>query len=206
MNLAGVFLLRFVGSLEQSAEAQAAYAVGYSELFALITWTSVGLMGATAAVAGQNLGAGRPERCRRAALVAAAIGVGVACVIGLAFVTVPRALLGVFGMGDGIQFELGRQLLAYLAVSGLFVTVALVYTGGLQGTGDTRSPLYISIISQVVIPIGLCSYLQMTRGLEAPDIWLAIVLGHVARASLSVMRFRQGKWRHIAVDIGPARA
>ena len=206
MNLAGVLLLRFVGSLEQSAEAQAAYAVGYTELFALITWTSVGLMGATAAVAGQNLGAGRPERSRRAVLVASSIGVGVACVIGLAFLTVPRALLGVFGMADGLQFELGRQLLAYLAVSGLFVTVALVYTGGLQGTGDTRSPLYISMVSQVAIPIGLCTYLQATQGLEATDIWLAIVLGHVARASLSVIRFRQGKWRDIAVDIGPARA
>ena len=62
------------------------------------------------------------------------------------------------------------------------------------------------MVSQVVIPIGLCTYLQMTGGLEASGIWLAIVLGHVARASLSVMRFRQGKWRDIAVDIGPARA
>ena len=39
------------------AEAQAAYAVGYTELFSLITWTSVGLMGASATIAGQNLGA-----------------------------------------------------------------------------------------------------------------------------------------------------
>ena len=62
MNVAGVMLLRFIGSLEHSAEAQAAYAVGYAELFSLITWTSVGLMGAAAAVAGQNLGAGHPER------------------------------------------------------------------------------------------------------------------------------------------------
>ena len=206
MNLAGVMLLRFVGSLQYSAEAQAAYAVGYSELFALITWTSVGLMGATSAVAGQNLGAGKPERSERAALVASVIGVGVACIVGLAFLTMPRALLGVFGMDEGVQFELGRQLLAYLAVSGLFVTVALTYTGGLQGTGDTRSPLYISILSQVVIPIGLCTWLQLTRGLEPADIWLAIVLGHVARAGLSVARFRQGKWRDITIDIGPARA
>ncbi|MEZ5318917.1 MAG: MATE family efflux transporter [Vicinamibacterales bacterium] len=42
MNVAGVMLLRFIGSLEHSAEAQAAYAVGYTELFSLITWTSVG--------------------------------------------------------------------------------------------------------------------------------------------------------------------
>ena len=206
MNLAGVLLLRFIGSLQYSSEAQAAFAVGYTELFALITWTSVGLMGATAAVAGQNLGAGHPERSKRAAMVASSIGVGVAAVIGLAFLTVPRALLAIFGMDEGVQYELGRQLLAYLAVSGIFVTVALTYTGGLQGTGDTRSPLYISIVSQVVIPIGLCLYVDATRGLEPADIWLAIVLGHVARATLSVIRFRQGKWRDITVDIGPARA
>lgn len=206
MNIGGVLLLRFVGSLDYSAEAQAAYTVGYTELFALITFTSVGLMGATAAVAGQNLGAGRPERSRRAAMVAASIGVGVASVVGLVFLVFPRALFMVFGMGDGVQFEIGRQLLSYLAVSGLFVTVALAYTGGLQGTGDTRSPLYISIISQVVVPIGLCTFIQATRELAPADIWLAIVLGHMMRATLSVLRFRQGKWRQITVDIGEARA
>ena len=78
MNVAGVVLLRFIGSLEHSAEAQAAYAVGYAELFSLITWTSVGLMGAAAAVAGQNLGAGHPERTMRAVQIAARIGLGVA--------------------------------------------------------------------------------------------------------------------------------
>src|SRR4030095_7955539 len=36
MNIGGVLLLRFIGSLQYSAEAQAAYAVGYAELFSLI--------------------------------------------------------------------------------------------------------------------------------------------------------------------------
>lgn len=201
MNLAGVLLLRFIGSLEHSAEAQAAYAVGYTELFALITWSSVGLMGATAAVAGQNLGAGHPERTARAAQVAAGIGLAVASVIGLLFLLVPRLLLGVFALTDGVAFDIARQLLAYLAVSGLFITVALSYTGGLQGTGDTRSPLYISIVSQVMIPLGLCWYFDATRGLVPGDIWLAIVLGHATRAVLSVWRFRQGKWRDVAIRV-----
>src|SRR5437016_13658719 len=48
MNIAGVLLLRYIGSLAQSAQAQAAYAVGYTELFSFITWTSVGLMSAAA--------------------------------------------------------------------------------------------------------------------------------------------------------------
>jgi len=100
---------------------------------------------------------------------------------------------------------IGRQLLGFLSVSGLFITVALSYTGGLQGTGDTRSPLWISLISQVIIPLGLCTILQAAYGLEAYHIWSAIVVGHFTRASLSFLRFRQGKWRAIAVDIEPAR-
>jgi putative MATE family efflux protein len=205
MNVAGVLLLRFIGSLPHSAAAQAAYAVGYSELFSLITWTSIGLMGAAATIAGQNLGAGNPERASRGVAVASRIGLGVAAVIGLLFLTIPDALLGIFGMTEPLVTSIGQQLLRFLSVSGLFITVALTYTGGLQGTGDTKSPLYISIISQIVVPLGLCSLIQATRPLHAADIWLAIVLGHLTRASLSVLRFRQGRWRAISVDIDSAR-
>ena len=65
MNIGGVFMLSFIGSLAQSAAAQAAFAVSYSQLFSLITWTSTGLMGAAAAVAGQNLGARQAGSRRR---------------------------------------------------------------------------------------------------------------------------------------------
>jgi putative MATE family efflux protein len=204
MNVGGVFLLRFIGSLQQSAEAQAAYAVSYVELFSFITWTSVGLMGATAAVAGQNLGAGKPERAVAAVKTASRLGLVVAAVIGSSFVLFPRALLSIFGMDDPAVADIGVQLLRYLSVSGLFITVALTYTGGLQGTGDTKSPLYISIVSQLIVPLGFCFAIDVTRGLNPRDIWLAIVLGHATRCVLSVIRFRQGKWRGIEVDIAPA--
>src|SRR5687767_4905072 len=160
MNVAGVLLLRFIGSLEHSAAAQAAYAVGYTELFSLITWTSVGLMGASATIAGQNLGAGNPDRARHGVAVAARIGVGVAVVMGVLFLTIPELLLGIFGMTEPLVTSIGKELLRYLSVSGLFITVALSYTGGLQGTGDTRSPLFISIVSQIGVPIGLCTLFQ----------------------------------------------
>jgi Na+-driven multidrug efflux pump len=163
-------------------------------------------MGATAAVAGQNLGAGKPDRTVQAVRVASAIGIAVSAGIGIIFLAMPRVLLALFGVDDGPVAELGAQLLRYLSVSGLFIAVALTYTGGLQGTGDTRSPLHISIVSQIVVPLGLCAILQATRGLEASDIWFAILLGHVTRCTLSVLRFRQGKWRNIEVGITRARA
>jgi putative MATE family efflux protein len=205
MNVGGVFLLRFIGSLEHSAAAQAAYAVGYTELFSFITWTSVGLMGASATIAGQNLGAGNPDRAAEGVRMASRFGLCVAAGIGALFLLIPGYLLAIFGMTDPTVLSIGRQLLAFLSVSGLFITVALSYTGGLQGTGDTRSPLYISIVSQVIVPLGLCATLQAMRGLQPADIWTAILLGHVTRCALSYLRFRQEKWRDIRVDIEPAR-
>ena len=202
MNVGGVILLRFIGSLASSAEAQAAYSVAYGQLFSLVTWTSVGLMGATAAFAGQNLGADKPERSVQGVRVASRIGIGVAVGIGLVFLLVPDVLLDAFGMDDPAVAELGAQLLAFLSVSGVFVAVALAYNGALQGTGDTRGALYISLVSQLALPLALCGVIQATVGLEAFHIWLAILVGHVTRCGLGVLRFRQGRWRRIEVGIG----
>ncbi|HEX9293155.1 MAG TPA: MATE family efflux transporter [Gemmatimonadales bacterium] len=201
MNIGGVLMLSFIGALAQSAAAQAAFAVSYTELFSLITWTSVGLMGSAAAVAGQNLGAGHPDRADQAVHIAARYGLAVAAFVGLFFLFLPRQLLAIFGMHDAVVVDVGVQLLRVLSVSGLFITVALAYTGGLQGTGDTKSPLYISMISQILVPLGICFVIQRTGTLDPMDIWLAILAGHATRCALSVLRFRQGQWRQIAVNV-----
>jgi putative MATE family efflux protein len=201
MNVGGVFMMAFIGSLAQSAAAQAAFAVSYTQLFSLITWTSVGLMGAAAAVAGQNLGAHNPDRAVAAVHVAAQFAIGVAGAVGVFFLFFPRQLLAVFGMNEPVVVDIGTDLLRVLSLSGLFIAVALTYTGGLQGTGDTKSPLYISIVSQIIVPLGICFVIQRTGTLEALHIWIAILIGHATRCALSVARFNQQRWRSIAVDI-----
>lgn len=203
MNVGGVLMLAFIGSLAQSAAAQAAFAVSYTELFSLVTWTGVGLMGAAAAVAGQNLGAGNPDRANAAVHVAARFGFLGATFVGAFFLFFPRQLLSIFGMNDPAVVEIGVQLLRILSLSGLFIAVALTFTGGLQGTGDTKSPLYISIISQIIVPLGICFVIKQIGTLDPIDIWVAILCGHATRCALSVIRFKQGKWRNISVDISP---
>jgi Na+-driven multidrug efflux pump len=55
-------------------------------------------------------------------------------------------------------------------------------------------------VSQLAVPIGLCTYLEVTGQLEAAWIWFAIVLGHCLRALLSTWVFHRGRWRTIALD------
>jgi putative MATE family efflux protein len=201
MNIGGVLMLSFIGSLAQSAAAQAAYAVCYSQLFSLVSFASVGLMGATSAIVGQNLGAKQVERANSAVHVAAKFGLIGSAFLGLIYFIFPAQLLSIFGMHEAAAVEIGVQLLRFLSLSGIFVSVALIYTGGLQGTGDTKSPLYISIISQVIIPLGICFILKQTLGLEPWHIWSAILIGHFTRCILSMLRFRQGKWRDIKIEM-----
>ena len=170
----------FIGSVHQSAAAQAAFAIWYSQLFSLITWTSDGLMGAAAAVAGQNLGAGKPDRVGRGGPCRGAHRRSPApAFIGLFFLFLPRQLLAVFGMNEPVgRRRSASQLLRVLSVSGLLIAVALTYTGGLQGTGDTKSPLYISIVSQIIVPLGICFVIKHTARCEPIHIWIAILVGH----------------------------
>ena len=57
--------------------------------------------------------------------------------------------------------------------------------------------------SQIIVPLGICFLIQKTGSLDPLDIWLAILAGHATRCALSVVRFRQGRWRSIAVDLEP---
>jgi Na+-driven multidrug efflux pump len=61
--------------------------------------------------------------------------------------------------------------------------------------------LFITLIAQVGLPLGLCFYLQATGALQSSSIWLAILLGHFTRCVLSAARFHQGRWKTIAVGV-----
>ena len=51
-----------------------------------------------------------------------------------------------------------------------------------------------------VVPLSICFVIKETSHLEPIHIWLAILAGHATRCVLSVIRFRQGKWRSIRVE------
>ncbi|MDF2774388.1 MAG: efflux family protein, partial [Geminicoccaceae bacterium] len=56
-------------------------------------------------------------------------------------------------------------------------------------------------VSQIIVPLGICFVIQQTSTLDPIDIWVAILVGHATRCALSVLRFNQGEWRKIRVDL-----
>jgi putative MATE family efflux protein len=203
LNLGGVLLLRFLGSMDDSisASAQAVYTICYAQLFSLVTWTSFGLRSAAGTLMSQNIGAGDPQRGKKAVAVAASFGATWAVVIGLFFWFIPGQLLGLFGAVEGPIVPMGISLLRFLTFSGVVLATTLALTGGLQGAGETKIPMYIAFLTQIVVLLGICWWFD-ARGMLTPDrVWLAIFISHLSRLALTWAVFRTEKWAHTQVEL-----
>ena len=200
MNVAGVLLLRFIGSLEHSAEAQAAYAVGYAELFSLITWTSVGLMGAAAAVAGQNLGAGNPDRAVRAVHIAARLGLGVAASLAVLFLHDSAA-----AARHLLDRRSGRRR-ARDAAAALPECLGILHHGGAdvhRRPAGHRRHAQPALHHAGVAGRRPDGPLLRPAGDGQPDasgVWTAIVLGHATRCVAVDLAVPAGTWKTIKVE------
>jgi putative MATE family efflux protein len=205
LNIGGIWLYRYVGALADSSAAQAAYTICYAQLFSMVTWAAMGLRGSAAALMGQNIGAGKSERGRRGVHVAAAMGGVWAVVWGIAVWFQSDMLLGLFNSSDGgdlVVLKLGTALLHFLSISGVFLAVALALTGGLMGAGDTKKPMYIAIVTQIVVLLGVCEIYTRLGLLTSNAIWSAILISHVSRYALTHAAFLTAKLNPVAIEVG----
>ena len=205
LNIGGIWVYRYVGQLPDSSAAQAAYTICYAQLFSFVTWAALGLRGSASALMGQNIGAGKSERGRRGVHVAATMGGAWAVVWGLLVWVASDQLLGLFNSTDGedaIVTQLGTSLLHYLSFSGVFLAVALALTGGLMGAGDTKKPMYIAIITQIFVLLGVCEIYYRLDMLTASAIWSAIFISHFSRYLLTHIAFFTAKLRPVMIEVG----
>lgn len=197
IHLASLVLVRYVGSLESSAEAQAAYFVAYAQIYMLINLVAMAAMAAAATVAGQNLGARRQRRVARTPGIAVLVALAINLPLALLFFFASAPLLSLFGLEGPLVLALGGELLRYLSLATVFVTAGHVYIGALQGIGDTKRALAVTLFAQLIVPVGFCAALEQAGQLTSGGIWFAIALGHAVRSVLAVICFRK---RHIAMD------
>lgn len=155
----------------------------------------VGFGAAAAAIVGQNLGAGRPDRAARAGwLTLAATGVPgiVACVVLLSF---PDVLAGLFSTDAAVVAEATRYLRT-AAFAQLVVSGETVLEGALGGAGWTLPPMITSTaITLARVPLAAWAATQYgTTG-----IWWVISLTAIARALAMMGLWASGGWRRAVV-------
>ena len=156
----------------------------------------VGFGAATAAIVGQNLGAGRADRAERAGWISVAFcsvfGV-VALRVGAA--SSPSDSPAIFSSDPAVIAEAARYL-RIAALSQLGICAEIVLEGALGGAGATLPPMLTStVITASRIP--LAAWAAARWGIEG--LWWTISLTALLRAVGMMAIWRAGRWKRTLI-------
>ena len=155
-----------------------------------------GFQVAATALAGQSLGARRPDLAYAYCSIGRRVVAIVAVFLSICFITLRHPLMRLYTDTPEI-IEMGGVCLMITAVITYMQTAQVICTGCLRGAGDTRYTAIISLIAIGIIrPLGgyLLTY---TAGLGLYGAWLGILIDQSMRLILSSARVRKGKWLEI---------
>jgi putative MATE family efflux protein len=152
---------------------------------------AVGFGAATAAIVGQNLGAGRPDRAARAGWLSvgfcSAFGL-VACIIEL---LMPERFAAIFSSDPAVIAE-GARYLRIAAFSQLGICAEIVLEGALGGAGHTFAPMITStVITASRIPIAVWASARYGSN----GLWWTISLTALARAAAMMAIWKAERWK-----------
>lgn len=146
---------------------------------------------ATAAIVGQNLGAGDVRRAERAGWLSVALcsTLGVAaCVIDLAYA---ERLAGLFTRDSAVILEAARYL-RIAAISQLGICAEIVLEGALGGAGETLPPMLASsTFTASRVPLVVIAADRW----GSIGIWWTISLTALGRALSMIGLWRLGRWK-----------
>ena len=154
-----------------------------------------GALGNAAGVlAGQNLGAGKPDRAEKGGWIAIALysGVMIICCIFIWFFA--DNIVTIFSTDAelvAITATFMRiQIVGYL-VFGLTIVISLC----VEGVGDTIATMIVTLLTMWVIQIPLAWFLPKYTSLGVNGVQWSISIALVARALLFTVYFKSGRWR-----------
>ena len=155
--------------------------------------------------AGQNVGAGKYDRVVQGARQGTGIAVGTAAVIVALIVAFGRQLMQIFTDTPELV-TLSMNMMRILAVGYIAVAVTQTLSGVMRGAGDTMTPMWISMVTTVLIRVPLAYglvYLTKTPQLpqgERACLFISLLISWVLGAVITGIFYKRGKWREKAVQ------
>jgi MATE family multidrug resistance protein len=154
----------------------------------------LGIASAAAVSVGHAVGAGDPERARRAGWLALGLGTGFMLLAALVFLTAPGPLIALYTR-DSEVMALGRRLLWVVAAFEIFDGIQTVSTGALRGLGETRVPLLANLVGYWVLglPLGLTLCFVLHWGIYG--LWIGLLAALIVIAATLLARWQRDSAR-----------
>jgi putative MATE family efflux protein len=198
-----LFILGVLGT-----PALAAYAIG-RRVMLLALMPAWGYSTAASTLVGQAIGAGDDDGATDYGWQTLRIALATQLLIAAVLVLAARPIAVAFGT-DTVDLTVTFIRVFGVAVAGF--SVSRTMRGSLRGAGDTRWPLYGTLLGSfgVRLPVAALSLpagfavtvlgtsLPVGMGLGLPAVFVAIVADFYTKAAVNTGRFWSGRWRQVA--------
>lgn len=154
--------------------------------------------------AGQNIGASRVDRVVEGTKDGMKVGITTSIILVAAILIFGRPLTHLFTNTQEV-ITMSAHMMRILAVGYVAMAVTQILSGVMRGAGDTLTPMWISLITTVIIRVPIAyglEYLTRADGAEigSPDsLFISLLISWVLGAILTIILFKRGKWRNKAI-------
>lgn len=194
--LANFLVIRVVGLLASDAALGAHVIAIRLEALSFMPGFALGIAAAT--LAGQHLGAGRPDRARHAVILCWIVGAGIMGLMGLMFIAIPGPLVRLV-TNEPELLALSPPVLRLAGFVQVFFGTAMVLGQGMRGAGHTRGPMLMTALSMYAARLPLAYLLGIWLGWGLYGVWIGLCAELAFRGLLFGAAFFRGRWLRTAV-------
>ncbi|MGI9251950.1 MAG: MATE family efflux transporter [Pseudohongiellaceae bacterium] len=186
-----VFLMQIVSGFGSESVAGYTIAVRIAIFTLLPAW---GLSNAAATLAGQNLGAGLPDRAATTTWRIAGYNAIYMGLVGVLIFLFPAQIAGLVSR-EAEVVDIAVICLRIFAYGYIPWGFGMAIIQAFNGAGDTMTPTYINILCFWIIQVPLAYLLALTLAMGPPGVFWAVLVSDVALGIVGTMVFARGKWK-----------
>ena len=204
--MAFAFILKSLPNKDDADIAIAAIRPGFSiESFAFMP--AFGLSIAAATLVGQSLGMKRPDRAAKLGWVAAhQAGIVSLTISVLLFIFADPLAHSIVGAQPEVA-DVTANFIRFVASTEVFFAYGMVMMRAMQGAGDTRRPMWLSVFALWGIRVPLAAVLALPsmtifgfitiRGADmgANGAWLSMAITQLIQGVIAVILWKKGAWK-----------
>ena len=153
---------------------------------------------------GQNVGAKKFDRVEKGTKDGIKIAVGVSTTITILILIFGKYLMAIFTNTKELV-DLSMHMMRILALGYIAMAITQCLSGVMRGAGDTLTPMWISLLTTVVIRVPVAYGLAyLTRSPEYPtgrpeSIFISLLTSWVMGAIINTIFYKKGNWRKKAI-------
>jgi putative MATE family efflux protein len=191
MSLGNFVLIKLISPFGTSAVASHTI---WQRVDMLFTMTVMGLGMSAGILAGQNLGAGKPERATKSGWIAALMGEAflLLCVVVIFFGA--EYVVRVFNSEPAVV-ETGASFLRIASSGYLVASFLFVFQNCISGSGDTVPPMLFSIIGIWIIQLPLAYFLSKYAGWGILGVRWGMAITAILLSLCFIVYFVSGRWK-----------